>query len=139
LTLQTKDPLSLAKVPAGFPSPARDYLDQKLDLNQHLISNPAATFFVRAVGESMLGAGIHPGDLLVVDRSRPPGPETVVVAALDGEFTVKRLRFKGGQTLLCPENPKFSTIEVQDRQGFWVWGVVLHVIHSFGPAGDRNA
>jgi DNA polymerase V len=94
--LSTKYRQSLfdARVPAGFPSPAADYEEDKLDLNKHLIRHPAATFFVRSIGDSMLGAGIHCGDLLVVDRSLEPRDRSVVIAAVNGELTVKRIRIR---------------------------------------------
>ena len=123
-------PLYLSPVAAGFPSPADDFVDRRLDLNEFLAPHPSATFFVRARGESMFGAGIHDGDILVVDRSLDPAPGKVVVAALDGELTVKRIRVQGGRLLLAPENPAFRAVEVSEEAGFQVWGVVTHVIHS---------
>lgn len=91
-------PVFLGRLPAGFPSPADDYIEGKLDLNRHLIKHPAATFFVRVTGNSMTGAGIHSGDLLIVDRSLEPTDGHVVVAVLDGELTVKRLQMSHGAT-----------------------------------------
>lgn len=123
-------PLFLAPVEAGFPSPAEDYLDRRLDLHQHLVRNEAATFFLRAHGESMLGAGIHDGDLLVVDRSLEAGHRKVVIAALDGELTVKRLLRSGGRVLLAPENPRFEPIDITERECVYIWGVVTYVIHK---------
>ena len=90
-------PLFAGKVAAGFPSPADDYIEKSLDLNELLVQKPAATFFVRAQGESMLGAGIHPNDILVVDRSIDPVPGKIVICALNGELTVKRLEHHNGQ------------------------------------------
>jgi len=123
-------PLFLAPVEAGFPSPAEDYLDRRLDLHQHLVRNEAATFFLRAHGESMLGAGIHDGDLLVVDRSLEAGHRKVVIAALEGELTVKRLLRRGGRVLLAPENPQFEPIDITEREFVHIWGVVTYVIHK---------
>ena len=123
-------PLYLARVPAGFPSPAEDYIEGPLDLNRHLIRHPAATFFVRASGDSMLGVGIHSGDLLLVDRSLEARSGQVVIAALDGELTVKELQKTGGRVFLLPHNPDFKRIEVSPRQEFQIWGVVTHVIHA---------
>lgn len=123
-------PLSAGLVPAGFPSPADDYSSERIDLNELLIAHPAATFFVRVQGSSMTGAGIHDGDLLIVDRSVTPRPGSVVVALVDGGFTVKRLIRQGGQTFLVAENPDYSPLLVNDDEGFEVWGVVLHVIHA---------
>lgn len=123
-------PLLLAGVQAGFPSPADDFIDKRLDLNEHLISHPAATFFVRAVGDSMLGAGIHDGDLLVVDRAIEPRAGKVVMAALGGELTVKRLERAGERLLLAPANPDYPSFDVTAREDFEIWGVVSHVIHK---------
>ena len=105
-------PIFLGRLPAGFPSPADDYLEGKLDLNRHLIKHPAATFFVRVTGDSMIGAGIHSGDLLVVDRSLEPADKNVVVAVLDGELTVKRLFKQLGVLRLLPENLNYQPIEI---------------------------
>ena len=117
-------------VAAGYPSPADDYIDKKLDLNELLINKPASTFFVRAEGESMLGAGINPDDILVVDRSVHPGVGKIVVCALDGELTVKRLRSKEGKLVLAPENPNYSDIPLNDEVDMVIWGVVTSVIHN---------
>ncbi len=133
-------PLASASVRAGFPSPADDHLEKRLDLNEHLIQHPAATFFVFADGGSMTGAGIRTGDLLVVDRSLEASDGDVVVAVLDGEFTVKRLRIRKGRPFLCPEAEGYQTIEIGEDARFEIWGVVSNVVHSFrGPHGaDRS-
>lgn len=123
-------PLFLSRVPAGFPSPADDYVEGALDLNDHLIQKEAATFFVRASGHSMTEAGIHDGDLLVVDRSEEPEDGSVVIAALDGELTVKRYRIDGGQPYLVPEAEGHASIAIEPGQELVVWGVVQHVIHE---------
>ena len=123
-------PLYLAPVEAGFPSPAEDYLDRRLDLHQHLVRNEAATFFLRAHGESMLGAGIHDGDLLIVDRSIEPAHRKVVIAALDGELTVKRLLYREGRVFLAPENPQFDPIDITESEFVHIWGVVTYVVHK---------
>lgn len=123
-------PLYLAPVEAGFPSPADDYLDRRLDLHQHLVRNEAATFFLRAHGESMLGAGIHDGDLLIVDRSMDAAHRKVVIAALDGELTVKRLLHREGRVLLAPENPRFEPIDITESESVHIWGVVTYVVHK---------
>lgn len=117
-------------VAAGFPSPADDYVEKRLDLNELLINKPASTFFVRAEGESMLGAGIHPEDVLVVDRSVHPGVGKIVVCALDGELTVKRLRSKEGKLVLSPENPNYQDIPLKEEVDMVIWGVVTSVIHN---------
>lgn len=124
-------PLYLSRVSAGFPSPADDYVESALDLNEYLISNPAATFMVRVSGDSMTGAGIQDGDVLVVDRSQDARPGKIVVAVLDGELTVKRLRKRNGKYVLVPENPAYSPIEVEMEQELFVWGVVTGVVRRF--------
>lgn len=126
-----KLPLFLESVSAGFPSPADDYMEDKLDLNDLLIRNPASTFFVRVIGNSMINAGIQSGDILVVDRSLEPKEGSVIIAVIDGELTVKRLKYHNGSILLIPENDKFKTIKITSEMNFEVWGVVSSVIHSF--------
>ena len=123
-------PIFLGRLPAGFPSPADEYLEGKLDLNRHLIKHPAATFFVRVTGDSMIGAGIHSGDLLVVDRSLEPADKNVVVAVVDGELTVKRLFKQNGVLRLLPENLSYQPIEITAQQTIEIWGVVTSVIHA---------
>ncbi len=119
-----------AQVPAGFPSPATDYEEDKLDLNKYLIKNPVATFFVKVTGDSMIGAGIHHGDLLVVDRSIEPKDKRVVIAVLDGELTVKRIRIRGGKVTLQPENLDYCSQEISEGAEFEIWGVVTSVVHK---------
>ena len=123
-------PMYGSKVQAGFPSPADDFMEGKLDLNQHLIKRPAATFLVRATGDSMLGASIHEGDILVVDRSVEPVDGKIVIAAVEGYLTVKRLQIKKGKMILLPENPKYPPIEINPETGIYIWGVVTNVIHA---------
>lgn len=130
-TEQSLIPIYGHKVAAGFPSPADDYVEGKLDLNEHLIPHKEATFFLRVAGDSMINAGIQSGDLLVVDRSIEPGNGKIVIAAVDGELTVKRLSLKRGKTWLMPENSAFSPIEIKDEQEMVIWGVVTSVIHQF--------
>jgi len=122
-------PLFSGKVSAGFPSPADDYVEKTLDLNELLVQKPAATFFVRAQGESMRGAGIHPNDILVVDRSLEPVPGRIVICALNGELVVKRLKRRGGQWLLGSENPAYRDIILLEELEIVIWGVVTNVIH----------
>jgi DNA polymerase V len=112
----------------GFPSPADDYLDRPLDFNELLIRNPAATFAVRLASDSMIGAGLFPGDIAVIDRSVTPTPGCIVLALLDGEFTVKRYRPGEGKMVLAAENPDFPDIEVTAERAFEVWGVVTKSI-----------
>lgn len=130
LSTRYKLPVFLGRLPAGFPSPADDYLEGKLDLNRHLIKHPAATFFVRVSGDSMIEAGIHTGDLLVVDRSLEAVDGNVIVAALDGDLTVKRLSKRGTTVRLVPANTNYQPIEIQPQQNFEIWGVVTNVIHA---------
>jgi len=124
-------PLFSSRVPAGFPSPAEDYQEAALDLNTHLIRHREATFFMRVQGHSMTGAGIHDGDLLVVDRALEPKNGDIVIAVLDGELTVKRLHLHEGGVTLQAENPDYDDIVLHDLQELQVWGVVTSVIHSF--------
>ena len=123
-------PLVTSKVQAGFPSPADDYIEKDLDLNELMIPHPAATFFVKVDGDSMLDAGIQSGDLLVVDRSLEATNGKIIVAIVNGEFTVKRLLIKGNSVFLAPENSKFSLIKIQPDTDFQIWGVVSYVIHK---------
>jgi DNA polymerase V len=123
-------PLYQARVSAGFPSPADDYIEGPLDINQYLVERPAATFFVRVEGDSMTGAGIHPGDILVVDRSLEAVPGKVIIAVLDGDLTVKRLLRRDHEVYLCPENDRYPPIRITEDMDFQVWGVVRHVVHS---------
>ena len=123
-------PLFSGKVAAGFPSPADDYVEKSLDLNELLVQKPAATFFVRAQGESMLGAGIHPNDILVVDRSIAPLPGKIVICTLNGKLTVKRLERHNGQWQLKSENPAYADIVVHEELEMVIWGVVNNVIHA---------
>lgn len=127
---QDKVPLFLEAVSAGFPSPAEDYLDGKMDLNEYLVKHPAATIFVRVSGDSMLESGIRTGDLLVVDRAIQPQDDHVVIAVLNGELTVKRIRIQDGKIVLVPENKAYKPIRVDSEMSFEIWGVVTHVIHA---------
>ena len=123
-------PLFGTRVPAGFPSPAADFAEGTLDLNEHLIRRPAATFMVRIIGDSMIGAGIHDGDLAIVDRSIEPRTGHVVVAVINGELTVKTLRRRDGATSLEAANPAFRPIAVGDDAELQIWGVVTSSIHQ---------
>ena len=122
-------PLYSSKVQAGFPSPGDDYIERYLDLNQQLIKHPAATFVVTATGDSMTGAGIHSGDMLIVDKSLEAQHGKIVIAALNGELTVKRLSRVRGRVQLLPENSKYKPIDITDEQDLVIWGIVTHVIH----------
>jgi DNA polymerase V len=121
-------PLMAHAAVCGFPSPADDYLDRPLDFNELIIENAAATFAVRVEGESMTGAGIFPGDIAVVNRAREPVDGCIVVALLDGEFTIKRYRKRGPRLWLEAANPVFSDIEISDGTVFEVWGVVSRCV-----------
>jgi DNA polymerase V len=122
-------PLFLSGVSAGFPSPADDYLDCKLDLNEHLIKNPAATFFVRVAGDSMTGAGINDDDILIVDRSLEPANGNIVIAVVNGELAVKRLFKKNGDCRLVAENPHYPPLDITQDTPLEIWGVVTYAIH----------
>lgn len=123
-------PLFQCRIQAGFPSPGDDFKEGALDLNEHLIAHKAATFFVRVTGDSMIGVGIFPGDLLIVDRSLTPISGKVVIAVLNGEMTVKRFEKRKNGILLCAENKSYGDIKVGDEDDFSIWGVVTNVIHS---------
>jgi len=123
-------PMYSNRVAAGFPSPADDYLEDKIDLNQYLVKHPAATFLVRASGESMINAGIFPNDILVVDRSLKAEEGKVVIAVVDNELTVKRYRKKGKNIVLEPENEAYDPIIISEESEAFVWGVVTNVIHN---------
>lgn len=124
-------PLYTSRIAAGFPSPADDHLEAPLNLNEHLVKHPAATFVVRVDGDSMTGAGIYNGDLLVVDRSLEAKSGSIVVAVVNGELTVKRLWMRNRRIRLVPENPAYEPIEIGDFSELVVWGVVAHVIRSY--------
>jgi len=123
-------PLYTARISAGFPSPADDYLDKKLDLNEYLIKHPASTFFVRVDGDSMIDAGIHSGDILIVDRALEPTGNSIVIAVIDGDLTVKRIKKTNDKLFLLAENPNYPLIEIKPDMSFEVWGVVSYVIHK---------
>jgi DNA polymerase V len=130
ITSRRELPLYLSRIKAGFPSPADDYVESKLDLNEYLIKHPASTFCVKVKGDSMVGAGINTGDILIVDRSLEPKDKRIIVAVVNGDFTVKRVSKRGDKLSLVSENPKYDPIEIKDGMDFEVWGVVVHVIHS---------
>lgn len=124
-------PFFADKISAGFPSPADGYLENALDLNDLMIENPPATFFVRVEGDSMIGAGIHPGDMLIVNRAKTPNDGRIIIAVLDGELTVKRLRILKDNTVkLEAENDAYPPILVSAEREFKIWGVVTGVVRS---------
>jgi DNA polymerase V len=126
----TRQYLSVGEANCGFPSPAHDYSDNKLDLNEYLIRHPSATFYIRAKGHSMIDAGIHDGDLLIIDRAVQPTNNIIVLAVVDGEFTIKKIQVHEGRLYLMPKNTDFRPIEITDAMDFKVWGVVTYVIHK---------
>lgn len=117
-------PLLLVPVPAGTPLWGEDYIEGSIDLNKHLAPNPASTFVVHVVGDSMLEAGIHEGDMLIVDRSETAANDDIVVAVLNGCITVKRLQSTRNRVVLLPDNPKYQPIEISPNDAFSIWGVV---------------
>lgn len=123
-------PFAGSRVSCGFPSPADDFLENRIDLNEQLIRNPAATFFIRVQGNSMEEAGIQSGDVLIIDRSLEASNGKIIVAVLNGEFTVKRIRFSIGGIQLIAAHPHYPNIEVSPNDQFEVWGVVTSIIHQ---------
>jgi len=128
-------PLYESGVSAGFPSPAEDFAQKSLDLNEHLIKHPAATYFVRVQGASMQSAGIFDGDLLVVDKALEPWDGCIVIADVSGEFVVKRLKIQGNRIWLVPENERYKPIFLEGDMTLTIWGVCTHVIHQLGQKG----
>ena len=123
-------PLMSYSVRAGFPSPADDYIEKRIDLNEELIQHREATFFLRVRGHSMIDAGIDDGDELIVDRALTPEHHRIVVAAVDGELTVKRFYQRNGVVKLLAENPQYPDIEFKNGQEMMIWGVVTKIIKS---------
>lgn len=115
-------------ISAGFPSPADDFKEERLSLDDELIKNKEATFFARVSGQSMIGAGLNDNDLLVIDRSLEPAHNKIAVCFLDGEFTVKRLKVTKEGVWLLPENPNYKPIEVSEENNLVIWGIVTNVI-----------
>ncbi|HZI20531.1 MAG TPA: translesion error-prone DNA polymerase V autoproteolytic subunit [Pyrinomonadaceae bacterium] len=124
-------PLFMTSVSAGFPSPAEDYVEGRLDLNRYLIRHPVATFYVRVTGDSMAGVGIEPGSILIVDRAVEADDGDIVIARINDELCVKRLRIGEGRIWLMPENDAYQPIEVIEGMDFEVWGRVMHAIRSY--------
>lgn len=124
-------PFFSSKVAAGVPFAADENIDSYLDLNTHLVSKPTTTFFVKVSGDSMILAGINDGDILIVDRSIEAKNGSIVIAVLNSELTVKRLKIGDGACYLMPENPNYDPIEITSEMNFIVWGVVTSVIHKF--------
>ena len=116
---------------AGFPSPAEDFTELSISLDQLLVKNPPATFMAYAEGESMINMGIHHGDIIIVDRSLNPRNEDIIVAVLEGEFLIKQFSNMGGQIKLIPHNSKYPIIYINKNTDFQIWGVVAHSIRSY--------
>lgn len=143
--LRIKEPLQVQhipmytdSIPAGFPSPATDYEEDELDLNEFLIKHPAASYFLRVSGDSMRDAGILASDIIVVDRSLRPISGDIIVGALNGEFTVKTLLRKNGQLILHPENSEYQDILIGSEEDFTVFGVVTGVVRKTGRMAERE-
>ena len=127
---QILTPIFLDSVSAGFPSPATDYMENKLDLNEYLIKHPASTFIVKAKGLSMTDAGILSGDLLIVDRSITPKSNDIVIASIFGDLTVKKLQKKENSLFLLSANSDYPSIQVKEEMECFIWGVVTYIIHE---------
>ena len=130
-TKKFRIPLLNDSVSAGFPSPADDYTEENIDLNEHLISNPFSTFFLRVKGDSMVNAGIKDKDLIIVDKSLIAKPGNIVIAMIDGEFTIKRLSIKNDELYLKAENHNYPDFSFKNHIDVQIWGVVIYSIHSY--------
>ena len=130
-TKRFRIPLLNDSVSAGFPSPADDHMEENIDLNEHLISNPFSTFFLRVKGESMINAGIKDKDLIIVDKSLTAKPGNIIIAMIDGEFTIKRLSIKNDELYLKAENHNYPDFRFKNHINVQIWGVVIYSIHSY--------
>ena len=130
-TKKFRIPLLNDSVSAGFPSPADDYTEENIDLNEHLISNPFSTFFLRVKGDSMINAGIKDKDLIIVDKSLIAKPGNIVIAMIDGEYTIKRLSIKNDELYLKAENHNYPDFSFKNHIDVQIWGVVIYSIHSY--------
>ena len=130
-TKKFRTPLLNDSVSAGFPSPADDYTEENIDLNEHLISNPFSTFFLRVKGDSMINAGVKDKDLIIVDKSLIAKPGNIVIAMIDGEFTIKRLSIKNNELYLKAENHNYPDFSFKNHIDVQIWGVVIYSIHSY--------
>ena len=124
-------------VPAGFPSPADDYLDMDLNLHDYLVQHPSATFCVKAIGDSMIDAGIQSSDVMVVDRALTPKNNDIVLAVVNGEFTVKRIKKNDEELYLMPANENYRPMKITEDMDFQVWGVVTFIIHKANASTGR--
>ena len=130
-TKRFRIPLLNDSVSAGFPSPADDYTEENIDLNEHLISNPFSTFFLKVKGDSMINAGIKDKDLIIVDKSLIAKPGNIIIAMIDGEFTIKRLSIKNDELYLKAENHNYPDFRFKNHIDVQIWGVVIYSIHSY--------
>ena len=130
-TKRFRIPLLNDSVSAGFPSPADDYTEENIDLNEHLISNPFSTFFLRVKGDSMINAGIKDKDLIIVDKSLIAKPGNIIIAMIDGEFTIKRLSIKNDELYLKAENNNYPDFRFKNHIDVQIWGVVIYSIHRY--------
>ena len=128
---KVKIPLLSDSISAGFPSPADDYTEENIDLNEHLISNPFSTFFLRVKGDSMINSGIKDKDLVIVDKSLTAKPGNIIIAMIDGEFTIKRLSIKNNELYLKAENHNYPDFSFRNHIDIQIWGVVIYSIHSY--------
>jgi len=128
---KVKIPLLSDSISAGFPSPADDYTEENIDLNEHLISNPFSTFFLRVKGDSMINSGIKDKDLIIVDKSLTARPGNIIIAMIDGEFTIKRLSIKNNELYLKAENHNYPDFIFKNHIDVQIWGVVIYSIHSY--------
>ena len=126
-----KIPFLSDSISAGFPSPADDYVEENIDLNEYLISNPFSTFFLRVKGDSMMNAGIKDKDLIIVDKSLTAKPGNIIIAMIDGEFTIKRLSIKNNELYLKAENHNYPDFRFKNHIDVQIWGVVIYSIHSY--------
>lgn len=123
-------PMAEGGIAAGFPSPAQDYVDLKIDLNKELIANPSSTFYARVKGNSMMDAGISDGDILVIDKSLEPQNGDTAVCFIDGEFTLKYIRIEADGVYLVPANPAFQPVRISGENHFYIWGIVTYSIKN---------
>ncbi len=124
-------PVVSTAISAGFPSPALDFIDLSIDMNKHLIKRPSSTFYGRVKGQSMKDVGITDGDLLVIDKSITPKDDQIAVCYVDGEFTIKKIKFEQDVCWLIPANDAYQPIRVTSQNDFLIWGIVTHVIKAF--------
>ena len=123
--------LYTTSISAGFPSPAEDHMDISLDINEYLVKHPSSTFYIYVKGDSMINSGIFDGDLMIVDRSLEVKSNSIVVAVINGEFTVKKIKKDSGNIYLIPDNKKYKPILLDNSMDFQIWGIVTHTIHHF--------